>query len=361
MQQNTTVTLQTERLILRDFQKEDWQVVHEYGSDPEVVKYMPFGPNTEEETKAFIQKTLAKQKEQPRLSFNFALVNKQDNKLIGACEIRIKSVENKEGEIGYILNHRYWNQGYMTEAAHAVMAFGFEKFGLHRIIATCDPANSGSYRVMEKLGMQREGCLREAKLFKGVWRDFLLYSILEKEWRNLQTPSTEKVDEENDGGKEIEYLEKNQNDLDLIRPLWEKLNAHHITVSRYFKDNRAGTTFDMRKNQLLEKSYQGALRIDLARDAVTKEYIGYCVTSVNPEKQGEIESIYVEKDYRLSGIGDSLMARALGWSETVTVKKTILGVAEGNEGVFAFYQRHNFYPRVTVLWHSPEIGAEVER
>jgi len=64
---------------------------------------------------------------------------------------------------------------------------------------------------------------------------------------------------------------------------------------KYFKDTRAVTTFDMRKKQLMEKSYQGALRIDLARDAVTKEYIGYCVTSVDPEKQGEIDRFMWKK------------------------------------------------------------------
>ena len=355
MQDNTGLKLQTARLILRDFREEDWRDVHEYGSDPKVVKYMPFGPNTEDETKAFINRVLGNQKAQPRISYNFALINKLDDKLIGACAVNIKSVENKEGEIGYILNRRYWNQGYMTEAARKVVSFGFKQLGLHRVIATCDPANTGSYRVMEKIGMQKEGYLREYKLFKGVWRDFLLYSILEKEWQKGQGDLSVKADLENDGGKEIEYLEKNQNDLDIIRPLWEKLNAHHITVSKYFKDSRAATTFDMRKKQLMEKSYQGVLRIDLARDADTKEFIGYCVTSVNQEKQGEIESIYVEKDYRLLGIGDSLMTRALSWLETVTVKKTILGVAEGNEGVFAFYQRHDFYPRVTVLMHKPDI------
>ena len=354
MQENQSVTLQTERLILRDFREEDWCDVHEYGSDPTVVKYMPFGPNTQDETKAFINRVLGNQKAQPRISYNFALINKLDDKLIGACAVSIKTVESKEGEIGYILNRNYWNRGYMTEAARQVVGFGFAQLGLHRIIATCDPANTGSYRVMEKLGMQREGYLREYKLWKGTWHDFLLYAILDQECQKGQADSSIKSGEENDGGKEIEYLEKNQNDLDIIRPLWEKLNAHHITVSKYFKDSRAATTFDMRRKQLMEKSYQGALRIDLARDVVTKEFIGYCVTSVNQEKQGEIESIYVEKDYRLLGIGDSLMTRALGWLETVTVKKTILGVAEGNEGVFAFYQRHNFYPRVTVLLHKPE-------
>ena len=354
MQENKSPTLQTERLILRDFREEDWQAAHEWGSDPKVVKYMPFGPNTEDETKNFINRVLNNQKAQPRISFNFALINKPDNRLIGSCRIKIKSVDSKEGEIGYALNRRYWNQGYMTEAARSVISFGFIQLGLHRIIATCDPANTGSYRVMEKLGMQREGYLREHEFWKGAWLDSLLYSILEKEWLNQKDDRLKKGDEENDGGKEIEYLEKNQNDLDIIRPLWEKLNAHHIILSKYFKDSRTATTFDMRKKQLMEKSYQGALRIDMARDATTKEYIEYCVTSVNQEKQGEIESIYVEKDYRLSGIGDSLMTRALGWLETVTVKKTILSVAEGNEGVFAFYQRHDFYPRVTVLMHKPE-------
>jgi [ribosomal protein S5]-alanine N-acetyltransferase len=361
MQNNSNLRLETERLILRDFREEDWRDVHEYGSDPEVVKYMPFGPNTEEESKAYIQSTYANQKEQPRVHYNFALVNKQDNKVIGGCGLGIRNADDKEANLGYILNRQFWNKGYTTEAARKVIAFGFEQLGLHRIIATCDPANTGSYRVMEKIGMQREGYLREEKMFKGTWHDSLLYSILEREWQNLKNALPEKEDMENDGGKEIEYLEKNQNDLDIIRPLWEKLNAHHITVSRYFKDTRAVTTFDMRKKQLMEKSYQGALRIDLARDAVTKEYIGYCVTSVDTEKQGEIESIYVEKDYRLSGIGDSLMTRALAWLETVTVKKTILGVAEGNEGVFAFYRRHNFYPRVTVLMHRPELAAKAEQ
>ena len=286
MQDIPGIILQTDRLILRDFREEDWHDVHEYDSDPEVVKYMPFGSNTEDETKAFINLVLVNQKAQPRVSYNFALINKSNDKLIGDCSFKLKSAYNKEGEIGYILNRRYWNQGYMTEAARQVVTFGLAQLGLHRIVDTCDPANTGSYRVMEKLGMQKEGYLREYELFKGAWRDSLLYSILEQEWRNRKDASLKKEDKENYGGKEIELLEKNQNDLDIIRPLWEKLNAHHITVSKYFKDSRTATTFDMRKKQLMEKSYQGALRIDLARDATTKEYIGYCVTSVDQAKQG---------------------------------------------------------------------------
>lgn len=158
---------------------------------------------------------------------------------------------------------------------------------------------------------------------------------------------------------QIEYLEKNQDDLDLIGPLWQKLDQHHLALSKYHKDSRAATTFEMRKKQLMEKSCQGALRIDLARDVTTKEYIGYCVTTINPEKQGEIESIYVEKEYRGMGIGDGLMTRALDWLKIMSVKKTILGVAEGNESVFPFYRRYNFYPRVTMLWQKTDSEPKV--
>jgi ribosomal-protein-alanine N-acetyltransferase len=183
MKENGNLLLQTERLILREVKEEDWHSVHEYGSDPEVVKYLPFGPNTEDETKAFIRRVIVNQKEQPRLSYSCALVIRSTNKLIGICRIHIVSTDNKEGEIGYGLNRSYWNQGYMTEAAQRVVSFGFEELGLHRIYATCEPANTGSSRVMEKIGMQREGHLRDHKLMKGTWRDSLLYAVLDQEYK----------------------------------------------------------------------------------------------------------------------------------------------------------------------------------
>ena len=351
MTENETPTLQTERLILRDFKEEDWRDIHEYDADAETVKYMPFGPNTEDETKAFISKSFDRKKESPRLIYNFAMLNKLDNKLIGSFAINITDLENKEAMIGYILNRKYWNQGYTTEAARSVVAFGFEQLGLHRIIASCDPANTGSYRVMENIGMQREGYLREEKLFKGVWRDFLLYSILEKEWHAQKEKPTVKPNQ-------IEYLEKIRNDLDIIGLLWDKLNTHHIARSKYWKNNRVATSFDMRKKQLLDKSQDGELHIFLVRDAGANKYIGYCVATVDREKQGEIESIYLDEEYRSFGIGDKLMTKALGWLETMKAKKIILTVAEGNEKVFAFYRRFNFYPRLTTLWYKPDAESE---
>jgi [ribosomal protein S5]-alanine N-acetyltransferase len=347
MKEIENMVFQTERLILREFREEDWRDVHEYASDPETVKYMVFGPNSEQDTRDFIKREIDHQVEKSRSVYNFALINRETGRLIGACAVMIRNIENKEGEIGYVLNRNYWNQGYMSEAAASVVSFGFKELGLHRIFATCDPANTGSYRVMEKTGMQREGYLREYKRFKGVWRDFLMYSILEKEWGKLKEDSLAKA--EHKPVVKTEYIEKNQDDLDLIRPLWEKLREHHRDVSQFHKDHYSNFAFKDRKEQLLEKSRDGELHIDLVRDLATGEFIGYCVTSFNREKRGEIESIYVEKDYRWSGLGDGLMKRATRWLNNRSAKERILSVAEGNEAVFAFYRRYNFYPRLTIL------------
>jgi RimJ/RimL family protein N-acetyltransferase len=175
----------TKRLILRDFEEADWEAVHSYGSDLEVVRYMDWGPNTEEDTQKFIQRAIASQKEQPRRIYTLAIVLKPKNKLIGGCGIYVSNPENREGWIGYCLNRNFWGQGYATETAKALLKFGFGQLNLHRIFATCDPANIASAHVLEKIGMQREGHFREHKWAKGKWRGSLLYAILDYEWKRL--------------------------------------------------------------------------------------------------------------------------------------------------------------------------------
>ncbi|WP_307720048.1 GNAT family N-acetyltransferase [Paenibacillus koleovorans] len=172
--------LETSRLILRDFVAEDEAAVHEYASDPEVTRHMLWGPNTEAETREFLQRTIgALQVEGPRQVYELALVRRSDGRLIGGCGLHREGTA--AAELGYCLSRGVWGQGYAVEAAQALVRFGFAELGLHRIYAKCRPANVGSYRVMEKLGMQREGLLREHLHVKGAWHDSLLYSILAHE------------------------------------------------------------------------------------------------------------------------------------------------------------------------------------
>jgi len=181
--------IRTERLLLRDLKEADWQAVHSCASDPEVVRYMEWGPNTEEETKDFIQRAVANQKEQPRRNYTLAVVLKEEDRLIGSCGIRVSNPENREGWIGYCFNRRFWGQGYATETAKALLKFGFEALNLHRVFALCRPENTVSAHVLEKIGMKCEGHLREHKWAKGRWHNSLLYAILEQEWKLLKSGS----------------------------------------------------------------------------------------------------------------------------------------------------------------------------
>ncbi|MCF2936826.1 GNAT family N-acetyltransferase [Paenibacillus alkaliterrae] len=171
----------TDRLIIRDFIQEDWQTVHTYASNPLVARYMIWGPNTEDDTKKFIQRTIEMQGHNPRKDLELAVTLKDSGQLIGGCGIH---VEGTNGEIGYCFHPNYWRQGYASESAAALLKFGFNELGLHRIFATCRPDNIGSSMVMEKIGMKREGHLREHMKVKGQWKDSFLYSILDQEFRS---------------------------------------------------------------------------------------------------------------------------------------------------------------------------------
>lgn len=177
------VVIHTDRLVLRELDETDRQPVHSYASDPEVVQYMDWGPNTEEETKSFIRRSIDYQKKKPRQNYTLAITLKADDRLIGGCGIHVTNPDNQEGWLGYCLNRDFWRQGYATETAKALLEFGFKQLRLHRIYATCDPVNVASAHVLDKIGMQREGHLREHKWTKGRWQDSLLYAILENEWK----------------------------------------------------------------------------------------------------------------------------------------------------------------------------------
>jgi ribosomal-protein-alanine N-acetyltransferase len=177
------VVLETERLVLREVAENDWPAVHAYAIDPLVSQFMLWGPNTEQETRDFVSQAIASQQEVPRQRYELAIVLQSSGQLVGTAGIGVTAPEHREGSIGYCLNRPMWGYGYATEAARRLLAFGFDKLDLHRVWATCDPQNLGSAHVLEKIGMRREGHLREHLWQKGKWRDSYVYAILEHEWR----------------------------------------------------------------------------------------------------------------------------------------------------------------------------------
>jgi RimJ/RimL family protein N-acetyltransferase len=168
---------------LRDFCADDFQDVHAYARDPEVVRFVQWGPNTEADTHGFLAHVLNLSEVKPRLDFELAVVWAPENRLIGGASIHISDQANREGWIGYCLNREFWGRGVATEAAKALVAFGFAALELHRIYATCDPANVGSRTVLQKIGMRQEGHFRSHKLVRGKWRDTEIFAIIDDEAR----------------------------------------------------------------------------------------------------------------------------------------------------------------------------------
>jgi len=178
--------LLTERLRIRELSSDDWEAVQEYGSDPEVVRYMPWGPNTMEETQEFIRRTQEQQKAERRRAYDMALTPRDSGRLIGGVGLRVHGEKGDQGDIGYVLRRDLCGLGYVTEAARAILALGFNDLGLHRIWATCDTRNVGSYRVMEKIGMRREAHHRRDVMLHEEWRDSYLYAILKDEFSDVR-------------------------------------------------------------------------------------------------------------------------------------------------------------------------------
>ncbi len=179
------IELRTKRLLLREIEAQDFEAVHAYGSDPEVCRYTTFGPNTEEETRNFTKRCRTEREEDPRRVYSLAIVLRERGELIGGCGFRITAPEHRKAAIGYVVGRPWWGRGCATEAARALLRLGFETLMLHRISAICDVRNPASARVMEKIGMQREGIIRDNMWRQGEWITDLQYAILEDKWRAI--------------------------------------------------------------------------------------------------------------------------------------------------------------------------------
>lgn len=175
--------MESERLLLREFERTDLRAVHEYAADADVVNFLEWGPNSERETLDFLEGALECRRDRPRRIFEFAVILKPESKLVGACGIRRGELDLEQADIGYVYNKQYWRQGIASEACRMVIDYGFDKLLLHRIYATCDSQNLGSAGVLRKSGMRQEGTFLQDRRVKGRWRDTLLFAILREEWK----------------------------------------------------------------------------------------------------------------------------------------------------------------------------------
>ena len=169
--------LRTARLRLRAFAPGDEDAVHRYAADPEVCRFVTWGPNSTEDTRAFVAEAVRSAAQAgERGAWTWAVV--LEGELVGTAGLTVTSRENARGELGYVLRRDRWGGGVTTEAAAAVLGFAFGPAGLARVEATCRPENTGSRRVLEKIGMRREGLLRSHVVVRGERCDSLLFAAV---------------------------------------------------------------------------------------------------------------------------------------------------------------------------------------
>ena len=176
------IELESERLIFRKFKQEDLPVISEFFGNAENMKYRMSEPKTEIETREYLNRIISGE-DVKEGNYTFAVDLKSENLLIGYCGFF--NMPNAP-EVHWFLHNTYWRQGYGTEIGRTMLRFGFETLNLRRIIAGCNARNTGSYKIMEKIGMRREANFIKAQKGNSAlnyeWCDRLQYAILKEEW-----------------------------------------------------------------------------------------------------------------------------------------------------------------------------------
>lgn len=184
--------IKTERLILRPLKQSDAASIYLYAKQPHVGPLAGWEPHeTLKNTEDFINYALRKKDYgQPGV---YAILLQENNRMIGTIEIH--SYKEQKGAIGFVLNPKYWNKGYVTEAAKAMIIYAFEILDLKRLEYCHFPHNLASKRVCEKLGFVFEGILRNKYLlFDGTVLDDVVYSLTDQDYETLTWKKSFKQD-----------------------------------------------------------------------------------------------------------------------------------------------------------------------
>ena len=177
------ITIETPRLILRPFKKEDVDQVVALCNDWELAKTTlglpyPYGP---ENFLPWMERHA--QQFEDDIAYEFAVTDKETGAVLGAISVMGINMKHRHGELGYWLGAKYWNNGYATEAARALVDFCFKEKNFNKVFARHFAVNPASGRVMQKIGMKYEGTQRRHYYRNDTWQDVVFYGVLYDEWQ----------------------------------------------------------------------------------------------------------------------------------------------------------------------------------
>jgi len=174
--------LTSDRLILRPVSIGDAEHIFRYRSDKMANKYQGWTPGSLSDVHEFIEHRVSSEINIPGTWFQFSMTRKNTYEFIGDLGVHFLPDDPFQVELGITIDQAYQGNGYATEAMKEVITFLFSQLNKHRIIASIDPRNSQSIKLVERLGFRKEAHFKKSILINGVWSDDLIYAILKEDW-----------------------------------------------------------------------------------------------------------------------------------------------------------------------------------
>lgn len=175
-----SISLAGRLVALRDFTADDADAAYEIVGDERVTRWLSFDARDAAATATMIGSAMREARANPRTEYYLAIEALARPGLVGFIRLALGS--HRAAKLGYAIHAEHWGHGYATDAAEAMLTFGFSDLALHRVTAAVGPDNSASIGVLQRLGFKPEGRLRDHVFTNGAWRDSLLYSLLAHEF-----------------------------------------------------------------------------------------------------------------------------------------------------------------------------------
>jgi RimJ/RimL family protein N-acetyltransferase len=178
--------LVTERLVLRALQADDAETMFAYRSDPEVMRYQGWDPESLDDVRAFITDNQRYEPYAPGTWRQFAIALRSDGTMVGDCGVHVPEDKPEQAEFGITLATAFQRRGYASEALRALLRLVFGTLGKHRVSASVDPRNRPSIALFERAGFRKEAHFVQSLWLMGEWVDDVIFAMLAHEWREKE-------------------------------------------------------------------------------------------------------------------------------------------------------------------------------